>query len=108
LSSPHARDCFEQALEEVRQRYQFMIGGYVVMPEHVHLLISEPDQANLATALQVLKQKTSRQLKPATENAFWQRRYYDFNVWSAGKFREKLKYIHRNPVRRCLVRRPED
>ena len=39
---------------------------------------------------------------------FWQARYYDFNVWSQTKRVEKLRYIHRNPVRRGLVERPED
>jgi hypothetical protein len=34
--------------------------------------------------------------------------YYDFNVWSEKKFVEKLRYIHRNPVKRSLVKRPED
>ena len=39
---------------------------------------------------------------------FWQARYYDFNVWSEQKRVEKLRYIHRNPVKRGLVERPED
>jgi putative transposase len=42
------------------------------------------------------------------EDSFWQARYYDFNVWSERKFVEKLRYIHRNPVKRGLVERPED
>ena len=40
----------------VRQRFEFVIAGYVLMPEHVHLLVSEPRSVSLATALQVLKQ----------------------------------------------------
>src|ERR1700730_9773384 len=39
---------------------------------------------------------------------FWQRRYYDFNVYSAQKIREKLDYIHTNPVKRKLVMHPKD
>ncbi len=39
---------------------------------------------------------------------FWQRRYYDFNVWSKKKLDEKMHYIHQNPVRRGLVAQPED
>jgi hypothetical protein len=38
---------------------------------------------------------------------FWQKRYYDFNVWSAAKEREKLRYMHRNPVKRGLAASPE-
>jgi putative transposase len=55
------------------------------MPEHVHLLVTEPERATLAIALQVLKQKTSRKLKAPGATRFWQARYYDFNVWSEEK-----------------------
>jgi putative transposase len=82
--------------------------GYVVMPEHVHLLISEPERGTLALAIQSLKQGVARRLALREKDSFWQARYYDFNVWSEPKFVEKLKYIHRNPVRRGLVVRAED
>ena len=42
------------------------------------------------------------------EEHFWQRRFYDFNVWSEQKFREKLEYMHANPVKRGLVLHPKD
>lgn len=50
----------------------------------------------------------ARQLALRADEPFWQARYYDFNVWSECKFVEKLRYIHRNPVNRGLVTRPED
>jgi hypothetical protein len=50
----------------------------------------------------------SRSLRPPGRGSFWQARYYDFNVWSEKKRIEKLRYIHRNPVRRGLVEKPED
>jgi len=99
---------FEQELENVRKRYGFVVAGYVVMPEHIHLRASEPRKALLSLAIQVLKQQTSRRLKRRGEARFWQRRYYDFNVWTHEKTVEKLKYMHRNPVRRGLTARPED
>lgn len=86
----------------------FPFTGYVLMPEHVHLLASEPQRSSLSIALQVLKQQTSRYLKAPGEARFWQRRYYDFNVWSEEKRVEKLRYMHRNPVVRGLVEKPED
>ena len=43
----------------------------------------------------------------ARENRFWQARFYDFNVWTEKKRIEKLRYIHRNPVKRRLVESPE-
>ena len=120
LDSAAARDTFEHELERVRRWYGCFVTGYVVMPEHVHLLISEPERGKLSLVIQMLKQITSRTLKPAAHpragNAegvgqperFWQVRYYDFPVWTEAKRIEKLRYIHRNPLRRGLAERPED
>ena len=44
--------------------------------------------------------------KENAEKGFWQRRFYDFNVWSLGKVKEKLNYMHANPVVRGLVKHP--
>jgi len=108
LNSSAAYRVFEHELESVRRRYGFVVAGYVLMPEHVHLLLSETRIATLSTAIQVLKQQSSRKLKTAEDAQFWQRRYYDFNVHNENKRVEKLQYMHRNPVRRGLVERPED
>ena len=78
------------------------------MPEHVHLLVGEPRISSLAIALQVLKQRSSKILKRPGEVQFWQRRYYDFNVRNSEKTVEKLRYMHRNPVKRGLVEKPEE
>lgn len=99
---------FVDALERVRQNYNLCVYGYVVMPEHVHLLVNEPERSTLAQAIKSLKQGVARRLALRAEDSFWQARYYDFNVWSERKFVEKLRYIHRNPVKRELVARPED
>jgi hypothetical protein len=49
----------------------------------------------------------ARQLREVEGGPFWQDRYDDFNVWSEDKRIEKLRYIHRNPVRRGLTSSPE-
>jgi putative transposase len=108
FAAPHSRGCFESSLERVRQSYGLCVYGYVVMPEHVHLLVNEPERGCLAQMLQSLKQSVARTLALRAADSFWQARYYDFNVWSECKFVEKLRYIHRNPVVRGLVERPED
>ena len=46
LATPRRRDAFLRVLEQVRQKYDFTVVGYVVMPEHFHLLISEPEQGD--------------------------------------------------------------
>ena len=98
------RDLFESALERIRRRYEFVVLGYVVMPEHVHLLINEPTRTTLDRAIQALKLSVSVRSR---HRPFWQARYYDFNVWNPEKTAEKLRYLHRNPVHRGLVEKPE-
>jgi putative transposase len=100
LKAPAARDLFEDALERIRCRYEFEVIGYVVMPEHVHLLVNEPRTRSLAIGLQALKLSLARRSGPGR---FWQERYYDFNVFTEDKRVEKLDYMHWNPVRRGLV-----
>jgi putative transposase len=107
LDSDHARILFEEELERLRKRHQFFVFGYVLMPEHVHLLVSEPKLHTLSKTLNVLKAETSKRLK-GDRKQFWQIRYYDFNVLTQPKLVEKLQYIHRNPVERGLVEKPED
>jgi putative transposase len=108
LQTPAAKDTVQQILEQTRKQQGLVIAAYVLMPEHIHLLTNEPATGTLATFLQILKQLTSRQLKSTNQKQLWQRRYYDFNVSTTEKFTEKLQYIHRNPVTRSLVTKPED
>jgi putative transposase len=107
LGAPSAYHVFERALDALRVRYGFVVAGYVLMPEHVHLLVSEPIRSSLSVVLQVLKQQTSRMLKTRGAVHFWQRRYYDFNVYNEKKRVEKLRYMHRNPVKRGFVQKPQ-
>src|SRR5437899_8317650 len=97
LAIPEARCIFEQTLERARKWYGLYVTGYVVMPEHVHLLVSEPERSGLAVAIQMLKQNVARK---SGAGRFWQVRYYDFPVWNPKKRIEKLKYMHRNPLKR--------
>jgi len=127
LGSASARDCFIEKLAECRAKFGFSLIGYVVMPEHVHLLISEPPQGSpsdvmrelkrsvaLSLSSDVLKNRDSTQIrlsKVAAKDAgehFWLRRFYDFNVCTRQKRNEKLHYMHLNPVKRGLVRNPRD
>jgi putative transposase len=81
------------------------------MPEHVHLLVSEPELGVLATVIQALKVSVVRNLRRndiGSGTPLWQKRYYDHNVRGAQSFIEKLRYIHRNPVKRGLVAAAED
>jgi len=126
LKTVRARDIFVKELRKLREETGFQLLGYVVMPEHVHLLMSEPKLGTPSTVLQKLKLRVARKLRkhgrpgcagqirlPFAEmgepvRAFWQARFYDFNVYSTGKKKEKLHYMHANPVVRGLVKHPRD
>jgi REP-associated tyrosine transposase len=122
LATKQRRDLFLTVLEQVRLRYQFVVVGYVVMPEHFHLLISEPQERTPSTVMQALKigfaRRVLAQLRRRRNSAqsplfehtpqhIWQKRFYDFNVWTSRKRVEKLRYMHRNPVERGLVDSPD-
>ena len=123
LATPRSRDIALEVLREVRARYEFALIGYVFMPDHVHLLISEPPIVPPATAMQVFKQRVSRRMRGENcrplaplprrtcdandlHRRFWQRRYFDFNVYTRAKVIEKLHYMHANPVKERLVLHP--
>jgi putative transposase len=125
LGSARARNRIVRILGEVRAKYVFALVGYVVMPEHVHLLISESALVPPAKVIQVFKQRSSRMMRgkqrmigkqlslrfPGRQSElrrFWQRRYYDFNVYTRKKMREKLEYMHANPIEEGLVEHPRD
>ena len=126
LGTKRARNLFLEELARARVEFGFRLGGYVVMPNHVHLLMSEPRKGTVSTALQMLKQRVSRKLRkrkkrrpegqlafgfhgnPEALRSFWQARFHDFNVYSRGKGKEKLNYMHANPVIRKLVTHPKD
>jgi putative transposase len=113
LAEMNMEDSFLEALEETRRRFGFRVYGYVVMPEHVHLLISEPEQGLLPKAIQLLKTKVTtearkRGLRKAGDRPFWLERYFDHNVRNEDGFITQLKYIHRNPVKRGLCVNKED
>ena len=77
LQTADARDLFERSMERARRKFLFEVLAYVVMPEHVHLLLSEPATEPLSKALQSIKLSVSKQ---SSQKPFWQARYHDFNV----------------------------
>jgi putative transposase len=108
-------------LEQTRKRYRFVVLGYVIMPEHFHLLISEPQIGDPSKVMQVVKQRFAQQLftRPRKRTPLgrdslkinprhvWQERFYDFSVWTEQKRIDKLRYMHRNPVKRGLANSPD-
>jgi len=125
LKSARAQDIFVEELAKLREELGFRLIGYVVMPEHVHVLMSEPKCGTSSTVprklkLRVRKLHEGRKSAPFGQmhlpfetcaeplHAFWQARFYDFNVYSERKRIEKLNYMHAHPMIRRLVKHPKD
>jgi putative transposase len=107
LDSVERRDLFLRVLERARQKYRFVVIGYVVMPEHFHLLITEPEVGDPSVVMKVVKERFTKLLHHAgvRTGPIWRKRFYDFNVCSTEKRIEKLRYMYRDPVKRCLDRK---
>jgi putative transposase len=93
LDSGERRDLFLHVLERARQKYRFVVIGYVVMPEHFHLLITEPEVGNPSVVMKVVKERFTKLLHHGGVHTgpIWQKRFYDFNVCSTEKRVEKLR-----------------
>jgi REP element-mobilizing transposase RayT len=69
LGTVRSRNAFVRALDEVRTKYQLALVGYVVMPEHVHLLIGEPKKGDPSVVVQSLKLRVSKRMRhPRAQN----------------------------------------
>lgn len=127
FSPDKIKTIFIESVIRTRNKYGFKLFGYVVMPEHVHILIQaqkgktisdimrEIKQICAFDALQVLKTSSARNLlrrntgrETEHKYSFWKPRFYDFNIYSEKKFKEKLDYCHKNPVTRGLVKDPSE
>ena len=112
FTSPEIYELFVECLEDMRRRFSMFVYGYVIMPEHVHLLVNEPEGGTLADAIHYLKLSFAKRLRSRNGTiglrSFWQKRYYDRNVRDEREFSVKLRYLHRNPVKRGLVTEPAE
>lgn len=129
LNNDCTRQWFRESLEAARCKYHFHLLAYVVMPEHVHLLVApgaEPE--NMSSFLQAIKEPVARKAvaylkshNPAwlerltvhegrrVRHRFWQPGGgYDRNVIRSATLRSMVQYLHANPVRRGLVAQAED
>ncbi len=129
LSKPRSQQWMLDALTLGRERHLYDLWAYVIMPEHVHLILWPEKDITISQILTLIKQSVSRkamlwlnenspefleQLKDIQPNGkksyrFWQRGGgYDRNLRSVADIHEKIEYVHQNPVRRELVSKPQD
>jgi len=126
FSNDRIKDAFAAHLARCRDDMAFRLYAWVVMPEHVHLLVfPDVSQCPMAVLLRSLKEPFARDVlrrwrrldariltrvtDPRGQVRFWQRGGgYDRNIRSETDLAEKMEYIHTNPVQRGLVKRPDE
>jgi putative transposase len=89
-----------------REKFPVKIQAYVIMPEHVHMMLWAKDAANISAFLRRILGQVSKQIAPG-QKGFWKERPRVFPVYSRDIIEEKINYIHRNPVIRGLVKEPD-
>ncbi len=97
-------------LRYYRDRMNFALHGYVIMPDHIHLLVTPRQPETVSDVMRNLKSYTSKEIREVlgTQGSIWQRRFYDRVIRGEEQFRTALNYIHLNPVRAALVRSARD
>jgi len=93
-----------------RDANEFLIHEFVIMPNHLHLLISIEDGRSVGRAMQLIKGSFSHAIGQAGMKlkAVWQPSYYEHRVRDDGDYTRIRNYIHENPVRRALVENAKD
>ena len=94
---------FLETLQHYRTEGLYKLHAFVIMPDHVHLLLTTDD---LARTMQRIKGGFSRRIKSAFP--IWQPGYTDHLVPDRGHFETRKTYIHQNPVKAHLAENPED
>jgi putative transposase len=105
LALPKHRDVFVQLLEEIRAKFRFHVVGYVVMEDHFHLLMSEPNIDTADNAIVTLRKRYGRRYNASarTDEQAWETRYADTHVHDPERIQERLNFMHQAPVKAGLA-----
>jgi putative transposase len=103
LSKTNA-EIFIQTLFYCRERYGFLLLGFIIMPDHFHALIMPKRGYSISSVIQKIKSLFAYKMRNmGIRRALWQKSFYDFIVYSEEKCREKLNYMYANPIRKGIV-----
>ncbi len=93
-----------------RDRGAYLLHDFVVMPDHLHLLLTPSPTTSLEKAVQLIKGGSSHQIHRERNQRMqiWQEAFYDWTIRDANDWRAKVEYIRMNPLRTKLAQRPQD
>jgi len=107
FNSDELLEIVESTLFEVVKSYEHTLLGYVIMPNHLHLLLGVNNNGNeLSKFIFSLKGMIRKRIYG--DKALWQKRFDDLVINTEKQFKVKLDYIHNNPVKRGLVEYPAE
>ena len=93
-----------------RDSRAYLLHEFVIMPDHLHLLLTPGVEHSLEKAIQLIKGGSSHRIhkQRGSKMEIWQVGFYDWTIRDAEDWQAKVNYIHMNPVRACLAERVED
>lgn len=100
LNDDHSRTVFLETLEQLRLRHDFYVFGYVLMPDHIHLLLTPAEDVSIEKAMQYIKGGFSFHLKSPFD--VWERSFKERRIKDEQDYLHHLRYIEQNPVRANL------
>jgi REP element-mobilizing transposase RayT len=110
LARPDCAETLIECLLEWRSELDFKLFAFVVMPEHVHMLCMPTETAGLRSIVMNVKRDSAWQINRLLRRSgrFWRGEFFDHWMRTKAQAARTVEYIHENPVRRGLVKRPED
>ena len=111
LSDPNAAAIIVATLAEAESTYGWIVGRYIVMPDHVHMFCAPgSDEArDLSSFIGYWKRSTAMRIRRSCITNFaWQPEFFDHLMRSHESYAEKWEYVRQNPVRAGLVEQPEE
>ena len=125
LTNDPFRESIIKSIESVRNEFEFRLLGYVIMPEHIHLVLIPKSETKVGEIVGKIKRLSAKEIHRTLKRqrngllskllvyrngiekfALWQRRCYDHNCRTDSSVWKKVEYCHNNPVKRGLVREP--
>ena len=110
FQAPEIADIIVRTLFRYRDQNTYLLHEFVVMPDHLHLLLTPSATTSLEKAVQLIKGGSSHEIHKQRNQRMeiWQEGFHDWTIRDTDDWRSKVKYIHMNPVRAKLVARPEE
>ena len=103
-------DILARVIEARRREHGFLLTAWVFLPDHWHAILAVRYPKTIALVVESIKVSSTRQINTGQKGSgrLWQGRFFDRALRTVREYNETVGYIHWNPVRRGLVKHPEE